>query len=364
MRIGIIGCGNISTIYLKNLPTFEGLSVVGCADILPERAQAQADAHNVPWAGSVEDLLARPDVDLVVNLTIPAVHAAVSRMALEAGKHVYSEKPLAISRVDGRALVALAEERGLRIGGAPDTFLGGGLQTCRKLIDDGVIGQPVAATAFMMSHGPETWHPDPAFFYEAGAGPLFDMGPYYITALVNLLGGVRRVSAAARISFPERVITSQPHVGEVIRVKTPTHVVANIDMAGGALATMITSFDVWGSQVPRIEIYGSEATLGVPDPNTFGGPVLLRKAGEKTFSELPLTYGYTVNSRGLGVADMADAIRSGRPARASGDLTFHVLDTMQTILDAADAGGWLETSSTVERPAALPVGVAPGRIAV
>ncbi len=364
MRIGIIGCGNISTIYLKNLPTFEGLTVVGCADLAPERAQAQAVAFNVPWAGSVEDLLARADVDLVVNLTVPAVHAAVSRLALEAGKHVYSEKPLAIHRDDGRALLALAEARGLRIGGAPDTFLGGGLQTCRKLIDDGVIGQPVAATAFMMGHGPETWHPDPAFFYEVGAGPLFDMGPYYITALVNLLGGVQRVSAAARISFPERVISSDPHAGEVIHVKTPTHVVANMDLAGGALATMITSFDVWGSQVPRIEVYGSEATLGVPDPNTFGGPVLLRKAGEKTFSELPLTYGYTVNSRGLGVADMADAIRSGRPARAGGALTYHVLDTMQTILDATEAGTWLNVSSSVERPAALPVGLPPGRVAL
>lgn len=362
MRIGIIGCGNISAIYLKNLPTFEGLSVVGCADILRERAQAQAAAYDVPWAGGVEDLLARPDVDLVVNLTIPAVHAAVSRMALEAGKHVYSEKPLAISREDGRALLALAEARGLRIGGAPDTFLGGGLQTCRKLIDDGVIGQPVAATAFMMGHGPETWHPDPAFFYEVGAGPLFDMGPYYITALVSLLGGVQQVAAAARISFAARVITSQPHAGEVIRVKTPTHVVANLDLAGGALATMITSFDVWGSQVPRIEIYGSEATLGVPDPNTFGGPVLLRKAGEKTFTEMPLAYGYTANSRGLGVADMADAIASGRPARASGDLTFHVLDTMGTILDAAEAGTWLDVGSRVERPAPLPPGLAPGRV--
>ncbi len=364
MRIGIIGCGNISTIYLKNLPTFAGLSVVGCADLLPERAQAQAAAHNVGWAGTVEDMLARADVDLVVNLTIPAVHAAVSRMALEAGKHVYSEKPVAINREDGQALVALAEARGLRIGGAPDTFLGGGLQTCRKLIDDGVIGQPVAATAFMMGHGPETWHPDPAFFYEVGAGPLFDMGPYYITALVNLLGSVERVSAAARISFPERVITSEPHAGEVIHVKTPTHVVANMDMAGGALATMITSFDVWGSQVPRIEVYGSEATLGVPDPNTFGGPVLLRKAGEKTFTELPLAYGYTANSRGLGVADMADAIRSGRPTRASGALTYHVLDTMQTILDAAEAGRWLDVASHAERPAALPVGLEPGRVAL
>jgi predicted dehydrogenase len=240
--------------------------------------------------------------------------------------------------------------------------MGGGLQTCRKLIDDGWIGQPVAATAFMTSHGPEGWHPDPFFFYQPGAGPMFDMGPYYLTTLIHLLGPVRRIASMARASFPERVITSQPRYGETIAVNTPTHVTGVLEFAGDAVATMVTSFDVWGSTLPRIEIYGSEGTLSVPDPNTFRGPIQIRRARQTEWSDVPLAYGYTENSRGLGVADLAYALRSGRPHRASGELAYHVLDCMHAFLDSAKAGRHVSLESTCDRPAPLPLGLLEGRL--
>jgi predicted dehydrogenase len=308
----------------------------------------------------VEELLADPAVDIVLNLTIPAAHATVSLQALEAGKHVYSEKPLALTTGDGRAILEAAAQTGVRVGCAPDTFLGGGLQTCRKLIDDGVIGQPVGATAFMMSGGPESWHPNPFFFYEVGAGPLFDMGPYYLTALVNLLGPVAGVSALARKSFTERIATSEALYGQRIPVHTPTHVASLLDFAAGPVGTMITSFDInGGSQLPRIEIYGSQGTLSVPDPNTFDGPVRLKRAGEKAWQDVPLTHSPDVG-RGIGVADMAYAIRSGRPHRASGELANHVLENMESLLKASVEGRYLPIESACARPDALPVGLQEG----
>lgn len=362
VKVGVVGCGTISGIYLKNSKLFESFDVVACADILPERAAARAEEHGVPKSCPVEELLDDPTVELVLNLTIPAVHAEVSQAALAAGKSVYSEKPLAVTRADGRRLLDLAAERGLRIGCAPDTFLGGGLQTCRKLIDDGWIGEPIAATAFFASHGPEGWHPDPDFYYQPGAGPLFDMGPYYLTALIHLLGPVRRVAAAARVSFPERLITSQPKYGTTITVNTPTHVTGVLEFASGVIGTAVTSFDIWANNLPRIEIYGSQGTLSVPDPNTFRGPVRIRRAGATEWSDLPLTHGYTENSRGLGVADLAYALRSGRPHRASGALAYHVLDCMQAFLDSASAAQHVTLESTCERPAPLPLGLLEGRL--
>ena len=359
VNVGIIGCGNISGIYLKTCRAFEILQVVAVADIDAARAEAKAAEHGVK-AMSVRELLDAPDIDLVINLTVPSVHAEVSLAILEAGKSVYSEKPLATRREDGRAVLETAAAKGLWVGCAPDTFLGAGLQTCRKAIDDGLIGRPVAATAFMMSHGPESWHPNPAFFYQRGAGPLFDMAPYYLTALVNFLGPIERVAGQAVISHPERTVTSKPLAGTVIRPETPTHVTGLLDFASGAVGTLITSFDVWASELPRIEIYGTEGTLSVPDPNTFGGPVRVKRAGEKVWRELPLTHPYTENSRGLGVADLAHAMRSGRPPRAGGDLAFHVLDAMQGVLEAAEAGRRLKLSSTCERPAPLPQGLPVG----
>lgn len=351
MGVGIIGCGNISEIYLKNCQAFPELQLIACADTDAGRAEAKAAAYGIR-ALSLEALLADPAIELVINLTPPAAHAEINLAALEAGKHVYTEKPLAVRREDGLRTLELARARGLLVGSAPDTFMGAGLQTCRQLLDEGAIGVPVAATAFMPGHGPEAWHPDPAFFYKQGAGPLFDMGPYYLTALVSLLGPIRRVTGSARISFPERLITSKPHYGETIQVETPTHVVGVLDFANGAIGTLITSFDIWAAELPRIEIYGSKGTLSVPDPNMFGGPVRLWQR-EGGWRNIPLSHGYAENSRGLGAADLVRAARTGAFPRASGDLAYHVLDVMHTILEAAEAGRHLTPASTCERPAPL-----------
>lgn len=357
--VGIIGCGNISSIYLQSDQKFQILDVVACADLMLERAQAKAAEYNIE-AYTVEELLNHPDIDIAINLTIPAAHAQVATAALEAGKHVYSEKPLALDRAEARAVLDLAEQRGLRVGNAPDTFLGGGLQTCRKLIDDGWIGEPLGATAFMMSPGHERWHPDPDFFYQPGGGPMFDMGPYYLTALVSLMGPVRRVTGSTRATYSERTITSQPKYGQKIQVNVPTYVTGTLDFANGAIGTIITSFDTWASELPRIEIYGTQGALSVPDPNTFGGPVRIRRAGSSEWSEIPLTHGYAENSRGLGVADMAHAIRSGRAHRASGELANHVLDIMCAIHDASNAGQHMELQSTCAQPDPFPLGMLAG----
>ena len=355
--IGLIGSGYISEIYLKNLtgaPGFAGARVVHCADALPARAQARADQFSIPRAGTVDELLADPEVELVLNLTTPDAHAPVGLAALGAGKSLYTEKPLAIERADGQRMVELAAANGLRVGAAPDTFLGAGLQTCRDVIDGGTIGQPVAATAFMLGHGPESWHPDPAFYYRHGAGPLFDMGPYYLTALIALLGPVRRVSGAARASFPERVIGSQPRAGERIPVDVNTHVAGVLEFASGAIATLVTSFDVWASEAPKLEIYGADGSLSLPDPNTFGGPVRVRGGAEKEWREVAITRPYAENSRGIGALDMALSMRDGTPHRASGELAYHVLDVMHAIEDAARDGRRIDLTSTCDRPAPLP----------
>lgn len=354
--VGVVGCGVISEIYLKNLTKDDRLEVVACADLDLARARARAAQFGVAKAVSPAELLADPAVELVLNLTIPAAHGTVASAALGSGTSVYNEKPLALSREEGQNLLDLAEERGLLVGGAPDTFLGAGLQTCRALVDGGAIGEPVAATAFMLSHGPEGWHPDPAFFYQPGGGPLLDMAPYYLTALISLLGPVRRVTGSARASFPERTIGSQPRAGETIPVDVVTHVAAVLDFAGGAIATLVTSFDVWASEAPRLELYGSTGSLSLPDPNTFGGPVRLREAGEKEWREMPLTHANAANSRGLGPADLARAVRAGRPARASGALAFHVLDVMLAIGEASASDRHVAIGSSCERPAPLPAG--------
>lgn len=363
VKVGVIGCGNISGIYLQNLSRlFELTEVAACADLIPDRARRQAEEFQVPKACTVAELLADPEIRIVLNLTIPAAHAEISLAALAAGKNVYVEKPLAVSRADGAKVIGLAQQKGLLLGCAPDTFLGGGLQTCRKLIDDGWIGDPVAATAFMTCRGHESWHPDPEFYYQTGGGPLFDMGPYYLTALIALLGPVERVTGSARITFPQRRITSAPKFGSLIDVMVPTHVAGVLDFKNGPMATLITSFDIWSSQLPRIEIYGSEGSLSVPDPNTFGGPVLLCRAGENEWREIPLSHGYSENSRGLGVADMAAALLGARQHRANGTMAYHVLDLMHGIHDAAREGEHYQVTSACERPAALPLGLARGKL--
>jgi predicted dehydrogenase len=354
VNVGVVGCGNISSTYFRVGKTFEILNMAACADLDMARAQAKAAEFAIPRTCSVAELLADPAIDIVLNLTIPKAHAEVGLAAIEAGKSIYNEKPLAVRREDGRQMLDAAAAKDVLVGGAPDTFLGGALQTCRKLIDDGVIGEPVAATAFMISHGHESWHPDPEFYYQIGGGPMFDMGPYYLTALVSLLGPVRRVSGSTRITFAERVISSQPKNGAVIKVEVPTHVVGVLDFASGPIATIVTTFDVWSANVPHIEIYGTKGTLSVPDPNNFGGTVRVRLGRDAEWADVPLTHGFTENSRSLGVADMAYALRTGTPQRASGALAFHVLDIMHAIHDSSRQGQHVALDSTCQRPAPLP----------
>ena len=353
VQIGIIGCGNISSIYFQTAQKMDILNVAACADLDGDRAKARAAEFGIAKACTAEALLADPDIQIVVNLTIPQAHFEVCLAALNAGKHTYVEKPLSLTREQGQALLQAASAKNLRVGGAPDTFLGAGLQACRKVIDGGLIGKPVAATAFMLGHGHESWHPDPAFYYKPGGGPLFDMGPYYLTALVALMGPITRIAGSAQKAFTERTVTSQPKRGQIITVDTPTHIAGTADFASGAVATLVTSFDVWKSSLPPIEIHGTLGSLSVPDPNGFGGTVKVSRGGEN-WEDVPLTHGYAENSRGLGVADLAYAIQEGRPARAGGDLTYHVLEAMWGFLDSSAQGRYYAMQSTVERPAPLP----------
>jgi predicted dehydrogenase len=356
-RIGIIGCGAISRIYAENLPKFAGIEVAACADLDEERSSKLAVDFGIAQVLSVKDLLEDPAIEIVVNLTIPAAHCDIALAALRHGKSVYNEKPLAVRRREAREMMGLAREKGLRVGCAPDTFLGGGLQTCRKLIDEGLIGRPIGGAAFMMHPGVESWHPNPEFFYKKGGGPMFDMGPYYLTALTMLLGPVARVSGSAQKSFPTRRITSKPLNGTLIDVDVPTHLSAVLDFENAAVVSLTTSFDVQCHRMARMEIYGSEGTLSLPDPNTFGGPVQFCLKGEKEWREAPLEFGCATNSRGIGVADMAAAIRGGRDHRASDTLAYHVLDVMHSIHDASASGRYVELTSSMKRPDPLPPGL-------
>ena len=357
VRVGIIGVGNISGVYLKNLTTLfsNRVEVLGCADLVATRAQKAAEEYNLPREyDTPADLLSDSDIELVLNLTTPNAHFAVSLAAVKAGKHTYIEKPLCIELEEAEQLIAAAREKSLLAGGAPDTFLGGGIQTCRKLIDDGWIGKPIAATAFMLNHGPESWHPDPEFFYKKGGDPLFDMGPYYITALVNLVGPVRHVSGTSRITFAQRPITSEPKKGTVIDVDVPTHVVGNLEFVNGAVGTIITSFDVWAHHLPKLEIHGAEGSISVPDPNEFNGPIQVWRRDDGNWRDVPTSHGYNDNNRGLGVADLADAIVNDRPARASIDLTHHVLEIMHGIHISAQTGTRYTIKTRGIRPESLP----------
>jgi predicted dehydrogenase len=351
--VGLIGCGNISSIYLQNAQILDAIEIVACADLRQEAAEAQAKQYGVAKVCSVEQLLADPGIEIVLNLTTPDAHGTIALAALAAGKSVYNEKPLAMSRDEGRQMLELARAKGLLVGGAPDTFLGAGYQTVRELIDSGAIGTPVGANAFMMSRGHEHWHPNPSFYYKKGGGPLFDMGPYYLTAMISLLGPVQRVTGATRITRPQRTISSEPRYGEVITVEVPTHVAGLLDFAAGPIGMIMTTFDVQASALPWIEIYGTKGTIAAPDPNTFGGPVKVRHADDKEWEEVPVTRPYAANSRGLGLAGMAEALRSGAPHRASGELAYHVLDLMFAVHEASERGCHVDVESTCERPASL-----------
>ncbi|MDR2069617.1 MAG: Gfo/Idh/MocA family oxidoreductase [Spirochaetaceae bacterium] len=354
-RIGIIGLGKISGIYLKNLTGrfHRRVRVTAVTDLIRERGEAVQAEYHIPFVPDIETLIRRSDVDMVLNITQPQNHYDAAKKAVEAGKHVYNEKPLCVTREEAAELLRIAGAHKARVGCAPDTFLGAGIQTCRKLIDDGWIGTPVAATAFMMNHGHEHWHPDPEFYYKTGGGPLFDMGPYYLTALVNLLGPIARVSGSAKQGFKTRTITSEPQQGRTITVDVATHIAATLDFASGAVGTLITSFDVYSHTLPFIEIYGTEGTLRVPDPNTFGGPLWVSRFREEAWSEIPLLGAYAENSRGLGITDMACAIAEGRPHRASGELANHVLEVMHGIHDASASGVYYEVKTVCSRPEVL-----------
>lgn len=355
LRIGVVGCGNISGIYFENLTKYRSTEVVACADLDIERAKAAADKYGVPNALSTVELLKHPDVDLILNLTIPNAHASVALAAVEAGKHVYNEKPLTISLADGRQLIEKADSKSVRVGCAPDTFMGGGIQTSRKLIDDGAIGEIVACEAHMQCHGHESWHPSPEFYYHLGGGPMMDMGPYYLTALVNLIGGIDRVAGIARITFPTRTITSEPKRGTTIEVETPTHITGSVQFTNGAIGMVVQSFDVWHGNVAPLILHGTEGSLLVGDPNSFGDRVQIRRKGDSDWQDVPLTHGFAANSRGVGVLDMAHAIAENRPHRASGKLALHVLEAMHAFLASSDSGAHVKLRDQVDRPAAMTV---------
>ncbi len=377
MKIGIIGCGNISGCYIQYAFKLRHLELIALADLDVDRAkikvaeiQQKAEEWKLPAglrlpvACSVDELLGNPEIQLVINLTIPKAHAQVAIATLEAGKHTYGEKPIGVNREEARKILQVAKSKNLRVGNAPDTFLGAGLQTCRKIIDDGLIGQPVGATAFMTCPGHESWHPDPAFYYQKGGGPMLDMGPYYLTALVNLVGPVQKVAGINRITYPERTITSAPKKGTKIKVETPTHMASTLEFANGAIGTMLMSFDVQRADLPHIQIFGTQGTLMVPDPNDFGGRIRLWKSGNEKpeWCDVPQAFANATNSRGLGVADMAAAIPANRPHRASGELAYHVLDVMQATLEAGETGRHISIESHVDRPASLPDGLPDGAI--
>ena len=354
-RVGVIGCGVISGIYFQNLTQFDAVEVVSCADLNPAASQVVVDKYPSIKAVSTEEMLADSSIDIVLNLTQPQFHFDVMKAGIAAGKHVYGEKPLSVSFDDSVEILRLADQGGVRVGCAPDTFLGAGIQVCRELIDQGAIGQPIGATAFFTTPGHERWHPAPDFYYQIGGGPMLDMGPYYMTALVNLMGPAKSVSGSAQITYPQRIITSEPKNGTKIDVEIPTHVSGVVDFANGAVATVMTSFDVWGSRLPFIEIYGSEGSLSVPNPNNFGDRVQILTRDTEEWKDIPYSRPFSENSRGLGVADMAASISAGEPHRANGVMASHVLEILHAFGRSSDSGMRIDLTTTCERPEALPV---------
>lgn len=358
--IGIIGCGNISDAYLRAAPQFGVLEVLACADVSMAAAQAKAAAYGIA-AVSVEALLADPQIGIVLNLTTPQHHVAVGLQAIAAGKHVYAEKPLGIALDQGQALVQAARAAGLRVGSAPDTFLGGVHQTARAALDGGAIGDVVAGSCFMMVPGHEIWHPNPDFYYRPGGGPMLDMGPYYLTCLVNMLGPVAAVSGATKASYARRTIGSGPRAGQVFDVTVPTHVSGLLAFESGAAVTITTSFDVWKHSHPHIELYGRHGSMIVADPNQFQGVIQVSE-GRGDWQSLPQAHRYgDGNYRILGLADMATAIVAGRPHRACADLALHVLEVMEGIVTSAVTGARVAMRHGCPRPAPmradLPFGV-------
>jgi predicted dehydrogenase len=368
VKIGILGCGVISGIYIETIRKFAALDLVAVADARPDAARYRADQYGVPRALTPDELLASPDVALVVNLTPNRLHAQVGSQIVEAGKHLYGEKPLTVHRAEAQQLLARAAEKGLRVGGAPDTFLGGAWQTARKAVDDGLIGQPFAAMACLHwrgASGNESSAPRPSsatrtpapgsvsFFsteaFKYGVTVPFDMGPYYLHALVNLLGPASAVSSATRKVFDEAT-----RFGGTMKVESPTHVAGLLEFASGAVAQVLFSSDVYATGLPHLELYGTEGSLRLPDPNNFPGTVLLRRPESRDLVELPCQHGYNQDSRGVGVADMAAAIARGRPHRAAGEMAAHVVDIVNALHESADQGRRVDLTTTCPQPAPLP----------
>ncbi|MPV60096.1 oxidoreductase [Burkholderia sp. HI2761] len=380
LKVGVLGVGDISDVYLRNLAKYPIVELAAVAGRDLEKARAKAAAHGVPKAyPDAASLIDDVGIDIVLNLTTPDVHAELTLAALRAGKHVYSEKPLAMTFADGKALYEEARRRGLVLGCAPDTVLGGRLQTCRQLIDEGVIGIVHSATAFAVSRGPEWFHPNPAFLYRRGGGPVLDIGPYYLSALVSLLGPVRQCSAVAGRTSSERVVESGPLFGTRIPVDVPTHVAANLVFVSGALVTLIVSYDVWDSELPRMELYGTDGTLCLNDidpcdgPNLFGGDLLLRTRDDYRWGDLPrgdaalrpwrrvpierpfTETSHRQNSRGIGLVDMAASIAEGRQPRASVDMALHVLEVMHGMIESAANNVIYPLETSMARPEPMPL---------
>lgn len=350
--VGVIGAGVISNQYLQNLTSFPDIDVRFVADIDLPRAEEQAKKYGVTGFGTVEELLSDPAVEIVVNLTIPAAHVEVSSAVLAAGKHVWSEKPLALDRPGGQRLLEEAGPAGLRVACAPDTFLGAGLQTAFRLIAEGAIGRPLTALALMQSPGPDSWHPNPEFLFQEGGGPLFDIGPYYLTTLVQVFGPVRQVNAAASTARPVRVIGAGPRAGTEFDVTVPTHHGALLSFESGASAQTIFSFESYRSRTGFVEVSGSSGTLAFPDPNTFKGDTTIFDAAHADGSPVPAVG--STSSRGTGVVDLARAIRAGVPERASGEQAYHVLDVMVSIAEAAASGETVTVESSFQRGPVVP----------
>jgi predicted dehydrogenase len=356
MGVAVIGAGTISDQYLSDLVSYPDLDVRFVADVFADRARQQADRYAVEGAGSVAEALARDDVELIVNLTIPAAHADIAHQSLEAGKHVWNEKPLATTRSDAQALVAAADAAGLRLGGAPDTVLGPGIQTSRRMIERGDIGRPLTASIVMQQSGPHHWHPNPDFLYQSGGGPLLDMGPYYLTALTQVFGAIRRVSALGSTTGPTRVIGSGPRAGESFDVTVPSYVAALYEFIGGAVAQATFSFDSPLERVGVVEIAGTDATLIAPDPNMFGGTItVVRSAqaeGATVHTSVKADAG--ASGRGIGPLDLARSVRAGLPHRASGRLALHVLDALLATGESIESGGFVDIGTSLDPSEAVP----------
>jgi predicted dehydrogenase len=363
VRVGVVGCGDIAPIYLNSLRHFRQVSCIRLADISSARARTLGRQCGIPQTGDPDQLLADPAVELVLNLTPPRVHYPVALEVLAAGKHIYNEKPLADSPVRGRRLLAEARLRGLRVGCAPATWMGGTWQTCRELVDAGVLGRPVGASLLWLDRGYESWHPRPRSYFEPGAGPLLDIGPYYIAALVMLFGAIRQVSGFTTTAFAEREIGAGRRRGTRFAIGAADHVAGTVELTNGVLATITTSYACWPASTASVQLFGSEATLALPPANHLGGPIWIQDARALAWRRLPVRHGRTRQRRcwAIGVAEMASALRAGRPHRASGELGLHVLEVLDGLLASAADGTARRPGTTPGRPHPFQPVPAPGR---